>query len=116
MSEWKYGDAVGGIRDSRGVCKSCGTYNEVHAKNCDYHPDKVLINEMKAEINRLNARVAELEQALDELGVTPAEAKAGVERSRAKTARIADLEQKLERIAKGSNWQAEIAREALGMG
>lgn len=53
MSEWQYGDAVGGIRDSRGVCNGCGTYNEVHAKNCDYHPDKVLLDTMQSQLKLL---------------------------------------------------------------
>lgn len=66
--------------------------------------------------NELKERVAELEQALDELGVTPTEAKNGVERSRAKTARITELEKAMERIAKCCNWQAGIVEEALMRG
>jgi hypothetical protein len=57
---------------------------------------------LQGEVERLKQDAVDFPQALAELGVTPDEARRGAERSRQKTARIAELEAQVERLSQPS--------------
>ena len=72
-----------------------------------------IIDQLRTTITEKDARITDLEQALDELGVTPDEAKRGAERSRAKSARIAQFEEALRLALANLNWCEQAIADLL---